>query len=81
MVHVPKIEPGTGNSSNGNNEVETITVTPHQLVTMNNNGEPQVLQVLSLKDATALSKALSTGVVTSTHDTSNDESQTITSDP
>ncbi|KDR22791.1 DNA-binding protein P3A2 [Zootermopsis nevadensis] len=49
MVQVPKVEP-----TNGSDTVDTITVTPqlmgtHQVVTMSN--EPQVLQVLSLKDA------------------------------
>ena len=53
MVHVPKVEPGTGQG----NDVETLTT--HQIVTMSNGSEPQVLQVLSLKDAAALSKALS----------------------
>ncbi|XP_067001687.1 DNA-binding protein Ewg isoform X6 [Anabrus simplex] len=50
MVQVPKVEPSSGSES-----VDTITVTPqlmgtHQVVAMG-NGEPQVLQVLSLKDA------------------------------
>ncbi|XP_023705805.1 DNA-binding protein P3A2 isoform X6 [Cryptotermes secundus] len=50
MVQVPKVEP-----TNGSETVDTITVTPqlmgatHQVVAMSN--EPQVLQVLSLKDA------------------------------
>lgn len=50
MVQVPKVEP-----TNGSDTVDTITVTPqlmgatHQVVAMSN--EPQVLQVLSLKDA------------------------------
>ncbi|PSN43070.1 DNA-binding protein Ewg, partial [Blattella germanica] len=50
MVQVPKVEP-----TNGSETVDTITVTPqlmgatHQVVAMGN--EPQVLQVLSLKDA------------------------------
>uniref|UniRef100_A0A1B6FHF5 Nuclear respiratory factor 1 NLS/DNA-binding dimerisation domain-containing protein n=1 Tax=Cuerna arida TaxID=1464854 RepID=A0A1B6FHF5_9HEMI len=68
MVHVPKVEPGTG----GQDGVETIT---HQLV--NIAGEPQVLQVLSLKDTAALTKALAaqSGV-----DVKAEEPQTITSD-
>lgn len=50
MVQIPKVEP-----TNGSETVDTITVTPqlmgatHQVVAMSN--EPQVLQVLSLKDA------------------------------
>ncbi|XP_063242799.1 DNA-binding protein Ewg-like isoform X4 [Bacillus rossius redtenbacheri] len=53
MVQVPKVEP-----SNGGDGVDTITVTPqlmgatHQVVTV--GSEPQVLQVLSLKDTSAL---------------------------
>ncbi|XP_039276523.1 DNA-binding protein Ewg isoform X6 [Nilaparvata lugens] len=63
MVHVPKVEPGSGGGGGGNGggqggEVETITT--HQLVAMGGGagGEPQVLQVLSLKDVPGLSKAL-----------------------
>ncbi|XP_014247206.1 DNA-binding protein Ewg [Cimex lectularius] len=57
MVHVPKVEPGSTNQSG---EVEALTVGAHQIVAMSTNGsEPQVLQVLSLKDAAALTKALS----------------------
>lgn len=58
MVQVPKVEPS------GENGVETITVTSsgnivgHQMVTMGNGNEPQVLQVLSLKDASVLTKAI-----------------------
>lgn len=55
MVHVPKVEPG---STGTGGEVETIAT--HQLVAMGAGagGEPQVLQVLSLKDTAALTKAL-----------------------
>lgn len=53
MVHVPKVEPGTGSG----NDVESLSA--HQIVTMTNGNEPQVLQVLSLKEAAALSKVLS----------------------
>ncbi|CAH1393780.1 unnamed protein product [Nezara viridula] len=52
MVHVPKVEPGTGSG----NDVEPLSA--HQIVTMS-NGNDQVLQVLSLKEAAALSKVLS----------------------
>lgn len=53
MVHVPKVEPGTGSG----NDIEPLSA--HQIVTMTNGNEPQVLQVLSLKEAAALSKVLS----------------------
>lgn len=53
MVHVPKVEPGSGQG----NDVETLAT--HQIVMSTNGSEPQVLQVLSLKDAAALTKALS----------------------
>ncbi|KAK7872373.1 hypothetical protein R5R35_006996 [Gryllus longicercus] len=57
MVQVPKVEP-----ANGSDNVDAIAVTPQlmgtQVVTMGN--EPQVLQVLSLKDAaTVLAKPVS----------------------
>lgn len=58
VVQVPKVEPSNENG------VETITVTSsgnivgHQMVAMGNGNEPQVLQVLSLKDASVLSKAI-----------------------
>ncbi|XP_065202274.1 DNA-binding protein P3A2-like isoform X5 [Planococcus citri] len=84
IVHVPKIEPGTPNvdgsnlNGGGNGEVETITVAPHQVITMaGSNGEQQVLQVISIKDANAL-KAL-TGVSVNT-EIKTDEPQTITPD-
>ncbi|XP_046661286.1 DNA-binding protein Ewg-like isoform X2 [Homalodisca vitripennis] len=63
LCHVPKVEPTSGEQDG----VETIT---HQLV--NIAGEPQMLQVLSLKDSAALSKA----IVTS----DNKDSPTITGD-
>ncbi|XP_075216721.1 DNA-binding protein Ewg isoform X2 [Lycorma delicatula] len=75
MVHVPKVEPGSGG------EVEAITVgTTHQLVAMGSSasGEPQVLQVLSLKDATALTKALS--VSSSGNEVKSEDAPTITAD-
>lgn len=83
IVHVPKIEPGTGNlDGNGMNggdgsEVETITVAPHQVIMAGSNGEQQVLQVISIKDANTL-KAL-TGVSVS-GEIKTDEPQTITGD-
>ncbi|XP_017782855.1 PREDICTED: DNA-binding protein P3A2 isoform X2 [Nicrophorus vespilloides] len=58
VVQVPKVEP---NSSDG---METLTVTPGGLTTHSmmiqstGEGGPQVLQVLSLKDATVLTKAM-----------------------
>jgi len=57
VVQVPKVEP---NSSDG---METLTVTQgglntHTMMIQNSEGQPQVLQVLSLKDATVLTKAM-----------------------
>ncbi|XP_044741764.1 DNA-binding protein Ewg-like [Chrysoperla carnea] len=55
MVQVPKVEPSSGEA------METLTVTPgltHQMMIQGNGSEPQVLQVLSLKDATVLTKAM-----------------------
>nr|ANA11556.1 nuclear respiratory factor-1/DNA-binding protein Ewg isoform [Dastarcus helophoroides] len=58
VVQVPKVEP-----SNGDN-METLTVTPSNLtahsmmIQSSGSDTPQVLQVLSLKDATVLTKAM-----------------------
>lgn len=45
---------------NSDGTMETITVPNgmHQMMIQGSNGEPQVLQVLSLKDASTLSKAM-----------------------
>lgn len=53
LIHFIQFENGDG--------LETITVSPgmHQMMIQGPPGtEPQVLQVLSLKDATALTKAM-----------------------
>lgn len=75
MVHVPKVEPG---STGG--EVETIAT--HQLVAMGAGagGEPQVLQVLSLKDTAALTKALAQQSSAATESVKVEEAATITGD-
>lgn len=58
VVQVPKVEPNSGDN------MDTLTVTPsgittHSMMIQSSGGEaPQVLQVLSLKDATVLSKAM-----------------------
>lgn len=58
VVQVPKVEPSSGEN------METLTVTPGSLTThsmmiqSSGNDAPQVLQVLSLKDATVLTKAM-----------------------
>ncbi|XP_057656826.1 DNA-binding protein P3A2 isoform X1 [Diorhabda carinulata] len=58
VVQVPKVEPNCGES------MDTLTVTPsgittHSMMIQGSGGEaPQVLQVLSLKDATVLTKAM-----------------------
>lgn len=80
-MHVPKIEPGTGNvdssdmnggggGGSGNGEV-------HQVIMAGSNGEQQVLQVISIKDPNAL-KALASVSVSS--EIKTDEPQTITGD-
>lgn len=59
MVQVPKVEPGNGETS-----IEAVTIHGHQTMTMiNAAGEHQVLQVISLKDANALSKAMHVEIV------------------
>lgn len=55
VVQVPKVEPNSG-------EMETVTLTQGGLTPMmlqsTGDGQTQVLQVLSLKDATVLTKAM-----------------------
>lgn len=59
VVQVPKVEPNSGDT------METLTVTPGGLTTHSmmiqgsGTDPPHVLQVLSLKDATVLTKAIS----------------------
>ena len=54
MVQVPKVEPGNGETS-----IETVNLSGHSSMTMiNAAGEHQVLQIISLKDANALSKVM-----------------------
>uniref|UniRef100_A0A336KUX5 CSON015445 protein n=1 Tax=Culicoides sonorensis TaxID=179676 RepID=A0A336KUX5_CULSO len=50
----------TSKIENGDGQLETITVPNgmHQMMIQGANGEHQVLQVLSLKDATSLTKAM-----------------------
>ncbi|KAK0088448.1 hypothetical protein PV325_011977 [Microctonus aethiopoides] len=59
MVQVPKVEPGNGETS-----IEAVTIQGHPTMTMiNANGEHQVLQVISLKDASVLTKAMQGEIV------------------
>lgn len=57
MVQVPKVEPG-----NGDTTIEAVAIQGHPM-TMINAGEHQVLQVISLKDANVLTKAMQAEVV------------------
>ncbi|XP_058802102.1 DNA-binding protein P3A2 isoform X4 [Phymastichus coffea] len=59
MVQVPKVEPGNGETS-----IEAVTIQGHPTMTMiNAAGEHQVLQVISLKDANVLTKAMQAEIV------------------
>lgn len=53
MVQVPKVEPGNGEAS-----IEAVTIQGHPMTMINAAGEHQVLQVISLKDANVLTKAM-----------------------
>ena len=57
MVQVPKVEPGNGDT------IEAVTIQGHPMTVINANGEHQVLQVISLKDANALTKAMQGEVI------------------
>ncbi|XP_046427927.1 DNA-binding protein P3A2 isoform X1 [Neodiprion fabricii] len=58
MVQVPKVEPGNGETS-----IEAVTIQGHPMTMINAAGEHQVLQVISLKDANALTKAMQAEVI------------------
>lgn len=56
MVQVPKVEPGNGET------IEAVTIQGHPMTMINAAGEHQVLQVISLKDANVLTKAMQADV-------------------
>ncbi|XP_071868645.1 DNA-binding protein Ewg isoform X2 [Bombus fervidus] len=58
MVQVPKVEPGSGETS-----IEAVTIQGHPMTMINTTGEHQVLQVISLKDANVLTKAMQAEVI------------------
>ncbi|XP_053986220.1 DNA-binding protein P3A2 isoform X3 [Hylaeus anthracinus] len=71
MVQVPKVEPGNGETS-----IEAVTIQGHPMTMINAAGEHQVLQVISLKDANALTKAMQAEVV---KDEDSQQQQTVSS--
>ncbi|XP_020282535.1 DNA-binding protein Ewg isoform X2 [Pseudomyrmex gracilis] len=72
MVQVPKVEPG-----NGDTTIEAVAIQGHPM-TMINAGEHQVLQVISLKDANVLTKAMQAEVVKD-EDSQQQQQQTVPS--
>ncbi|XP_033348543.1 DNA-binding protein P3A2 isoform X2 [Bombus vosnesenskii] len=71
MVQVPKVEPGNGEAS-----IEAVTIQGHPMTMINAAGEHQVLQVISLKDANVLTKAMQAEVV---KDEDSQQQQTVSS--
>ncbi|KAL6449196.1 hypothetical protein ACFW04_000697 [Cataglyphis niger] len=71
MVQVPKVEPG-----NGDPTIEAVTIQGHPMTMINAAGEHQVLQVISLKDANVLTKAMQAEVV---KDEDSQQQQTVSS--
>ncbi|XP_046823761.1 DNA-binding protein Ewg isoform X4 [Vespa velutina] len=71
MVQVPKVEPGNGETS-----IEAVTIQGHPMTMINAAGEHQVLQVISLKDANVLTKAMQADVV---KDEDSQPQQTVSS--
>ncbi|XP_071554562.1 DNA-binding protein Ewg isoform X3 [Temnothorax nylanderi] len=71
MVQVPKVESG-----NGDTTIEAVTIQGHPMTMINAAGEHQVLQVISLKDANVLTKALQADVV---KDEDSQQQQTVSS--
>ena len=77
MVQVPKVEPGNGETS-----IETMTIQGHPTMTMiNAAGEHQVLQVISLKDANVLTKAMQAEIVKDEDSEQAQQQQTAESSP
>ncbi|XP_014473307.1 PREDICTED: DNA-binding protein P3A2 isoform X1 [Dinoponera quadriceps] len=70
MVQVPKVEPGNGES------IEAVTIQGHPMTMINAAGEHQVLQVISLKDANVLTKAIQAEVI---KDEDSQPQQTVSS--
>ncbi|XP_012231507.1 DNA-binding protein Ewg isoform X3 [Linepithema humile] len=69
MVQVPKVEPGNGDT------IEAVTIQGHPMTMINAAGEHQVLQVISLKDANVLTKAMQAEV----KDEDSQQQQTVSS--
>ncbi|XP_034938425.1 DNA-binding protein P3A2 isoform X2 [Chelonus insularis] len=74
MVQVPKVEPGNGETS-----IEAVTIQGHPMTMINAAGEHQVLQVISLKDANALTKAIQAEVVKDEDSQQQQQQQTVSS--
>lgn len=70
MVQVPKVEPNSGET------IEAVTIQGHPMAMINAAGEHQVLQVISLKDANVLTKAMQAEVV---KDEDSQQQQTVSS--
>ncbi|XP_011881156.1 PREDICTED: DNA-binding protein P3A2 isoform X3 [Vollenhovia emeryi] len=70
MVQVPKVESG-----NGDTTIEAVTIQGHPMTMINAAGEHQVLQVISLKDANVLTKAMQADV----KDEDSQQQQTVSS--
>ncbi|XP_077267344.1 DNA-binding protein Ewg isoform X4 [Temnothorax americanus] len=71
MVQVPKVESG-----NGDTTIEAVAIQGHPMTMINAAGEHQVLQVISLKDANVLTKAMQAEVV---KDEDSQQQQTVSS--
>ncbi|XP_011702709.1 PREDICTED: DNA-binding protein P3A2 isoform X6 [Wasmannia auropunctata] len=71
MVQVPKVEAG-----NGDTTIEAVTIQGHPMTMINAAGEHQVLQVISLKDANVLTKAMQADIV---KDEDSQQQQTVSS--
>ncbi|XP_036138254.1 DNA-binding protein P3A2 isoform X4 [Monomorium pharaonis] len=70
MVQVPKVESG-----NGDTTIEAVAIQGHPMTMINAAGEHQVLQVISLKDANVLTKAMQADV----KDEDSQQQQTVPS--
>lgn len=76
LVHVPKLETDVESIDNngGSNDVETITVAPHQVIAVSGSSDSPLLRVISIKDAHTM-KALGVNI---SADVEGDDAPTIT---
>jgi len=74
MVQVPKVDSG-----NGDTTIEAVAIQGHPMTMINAAGEHQVLQVISLKDANVLTKAMQADVGKDEDNSQQQQQQAVSS--